>query len=80
MDPEPALPDSCLSMFSEELMSKAWGPDSTLDLLLLAEAQGLPFPLQCGLGWVVTLPVLDLHRWAGKAAGGAGAHCRAVQR
>lgn len=79
MGPEPALPDSCLSMFSGELMSKAWGPDSTLDLFL-AEAQGATLPLQCGLGWVVTLPVLDLHRRAGKAAGGAGAHCRAVQR
>lgn len=51
MDPEPAVPDSCLSMFSGELMSKAWGPDSTLDLLFLAEAQGLPFPLSwAGLG------------------------------
>ena len=73
MGPEPALPDSCLSMFSGELTSKAWGPYSTLNLLFLVEAQ-------CGLGWVVTLPVLDLHRRAGKAAGGAGAHCRAVQR
>lgn len=58
MDPEPALPDSCLSMFSEELMSKAWDPDSTLDLLLLAEAQGLPFP--SSVGWAGLLPSLFL--------------------
>lgn len=52
MGPEPALPDSCLSMFSGELTSKAWGPYSTLNLLFLVVAQGatLPSPVWAGLG------------------------------
>lgn len=62
---------------------REWGIGKAHQSLFLAS------PLPAGLCRAVVLPwlaeptdapVLGLHRWVGKAAGGAGAHCRAVQR